>query len=168
MKTRFIWLFAYIFTPSRCFCTLIADHSLAVTWRIARGAVRAQSKLSMTPKIECSCVYDVQWTFIQFHPERRWSIKRYLHCFFPSPLLKTTFVTVRVVIPLGTSLCCISSLKQASRSLSIEWQNVSQLLNDCTNFSSFGAAKITWHHKAFVLTKIRNIRRRLQSTRVYE
>ena len=26
---------------------------------------------------------------------------------FPSPLLKTTFVTVRVALPLGTSLYCI-------------------------------------------------------------
>ena len=69
-------------------CALIIEHSLAVTYRIAGGAVRAQSKLILTLKIECSCVYDVQWIFIQFHPERRRSIKRYLHCFFSSPAVE--------------------------------------------------------------------------------
>ena len=80
--------------------------------------------------------------------------------FFPSPLLKTTFVTVRVALPFRTSLYCITvQMSFVDRLHEIIWYKF---------ITSFGAAKITWHYKVFVLSKIRNIRRRLHSTHAYE
>ena len=89
------------------------------------------------------------WRSVDFHSVSSRAKMKYKTLFtlffFPPPLLKTTFVTVRVALPFRTSLYCITvQMSFVDRLHEIIWYKF---------ITSFGAAKITWHYKVLFWLK---------------